>query len=226
VATVRPLAIDAATGGQTDLGDVVGDVTSAPVWSPDGKQILFGARGGSLYSVDVQSGERSLFVRLPGEDLDSMDEIEWSPDGAHLAVVNDLDEPGGGRLYVMDADGSRVHVLVDFERGSNVVWSPDGTRLTYLDFSGSDKRELSIWTVSLDGSTPSLVGSHTFRDCPIDGCDTVWSPDGSQIAFETFGTGDRSRFVINADGTGSARPIDELAYLSWGDGSFFCECYG
>jgi Tol biopolymer transport system component len=219
----RLTVVDASTGRQTDLGDVVGDGTPAPVWSPDGTRILYGARGGSLYSVDVGGGDHSLFVRLPGEDLDSMDEIEWSPDGAYLAIVNDL-EPGGGRLYVMNADGSRVRVLLDnFESGgflaqNRFAWSPDGTRLTYADFSGPDERELRIWTVSLDGSAPSLVASHTSNA----GGSPVWSPDGSQIAF----VADRSSFVINSDGTGDVRTIDELTYLSWGDGSYFCRCYG
>jgi Tol biopolymer transport system component len=207
--------LDASTGDQTDLGNVVGDVTSAPVWSPDGKQILFGARGGSLHSVDVRSGERSVFVSLPGEDLDSMDEIAWSPDGAHLAILNDL-EPGGRRLYIMDADGSNLRVLVDdavLGGGGEFAWSPEGTRLTYPSYSDL---EAGIWTVSFDGSAPSLVVSRIVAYGP------VWSPDGSQIAYET----DRSHFVINADGTGDARPIDELTYLSWGDGSYFCGCYG
>jgi Tol biopolymer transport system component len=217
----RLTVVDASTGRQTDLGDVVG---GAPVWSPAGARILYGARGGSLYSVDVGGGDHSLLVRLPGENLDSMDEIEWSPDGAYLAIVNDL-EPGGGRLFVMNADGSRVRVLVDnFESGGILVrnrfaWSPDGTRLTYAEFSGPDVRKLRIWTVSLDGSSTSLVASsHTSNA----GGSPAWSPDGSQIAF----VADRSSFVINSDGTGDVRAIDELTYLSWGDGSHFCRCYG
>jgi WD40 repeat protein len=221
----RLSVVDASTGRQTDLG-VVGDA-SAPVWSPDGTRVLYGARGGSLYSVDVGGGDHSLLVRLPGENLDSMDEIEWSPDGAYLAIVNDL-EPGGGRLYVMNADGSGVRVLLDnFESGgflahnpfahNRFAWSPDGTRLAYAHFSGPDERELRIWTVSLDGSAPSLVASQAPDVCCPSGS-VVWSPDGSQIAFRTSGT---SFVMINSDGTGDVRAIDELTYLSWGDGSYF-----
>jgi Tol biopolymer transport system component len=252
----RLTVVDASTGRQTDLGSVVGDDTSAPVWSPDGTRILYGVRGGSLYSVDVGSGDRSLLVRLPGEDLDSMDQIEWSPDGAYLAIVNDL-EPGGGRLYVMNADGSRVRVLLDnFEPGgafgTRFGWSPDGTRLAYAALSGPDERsapasgaftpELLIWTVSLDGSAPSLVASHTNDGCQLTqnrsftceaGGSPVWSPDGSQIAFETSrsswhvrSTPPSPAFVINSDGTGDLRTIDELMYLSWSGGSYHCECYG
>ena len=32
--------------------------------------------------------------------------------------------------------------------------------------------------------------------------------------------------VVNADGTGDPREIDELTYLSWLGGWYFCFCYG
>jgi hypothetical protein len=65
-------AFDPVTGETTDLESIDGDVASADGWSPDGTRIAFGARGGAVYSADVRSGERSLLVRLPGEDLDSV----------------------------------------------------------------------------------------------------------------------------------------------------------
>src|ERR687887_1661998 len=82
--------IDPVTGETTDAGSIpegIGDVTSAPAWSPDLTRFVFGARGGAIYSVDARSGTRSLLVRLPGENLDSVDQILWSPDGGHLAVL-------------------------------------------------------------------------------------------------------------------------------------------
>ena len=108
------------------------------------------------------------------------------------------------------------------------AWSPDGTRLAYTTFSGPDHRELQVWTVSVDGSAPSLLASHC---CVSDGGGAVWSPDGSQIAFETETGGgtpneDLGHLVVNADGTGEPREIDETMYLSWLGGWFFCRCYG
>jgi Tol biopolymer transport system component len=226
--------LDPSTGRETELGAAVGDVTG-PRWSPDGSRILYGVRGGSMYSVDVESGEQSLLVQLPG-NLDSIDGIDWSPDGAHIAIVADV---VGARqaLYVMNADGSGVRLVEDnFEPGgwpawiipgqSLVTWSPDGTRLAYANFSGPDERELEIWTLSLDDAAPSLVVSHTNSECCIDGGGPVWSPDGTRIAFETDSETDRSHLVVNADGTGDPSEIDELTYLSWRGGWYFCYCYG
>ncbi len=202
--------VDASTGGKIDLGEVIGDVTSPPVWSPDGTQLLYGARGGSLYSVDVQSGEGSLLVSLPGKNLDSMDEIEWSPDGAHVAIMNDL-EPGGGRLYVMNADGSRVRVLLDNYEPGGLAWSPDGKSIAYA--GSEDDAAARLWTISQINGPPFTVAASDSIEDPM------WSPDGSRIAFvESTGW-----FAIEADGVHQRFEIDELKYLSWGDGSFRLE---
>jgi Tol biopolymer transport system component len=217
------IVVDPATGVSTDLASIVGDVTSDPVWSPDGTRILFGARGGALYSVDVATGTRTLLVRLPGEDLDSMDQMAWSPDGAHIAVMNDL-EPGGGRLYVLDEDGSHVRVLVEDYQANGFSWSPDGSRLAYAESAGPGWRDLRVWVVSLDGSTASLVASHTNHAWRGGGGNPVWSPEGSEIAFET----DRGFLRIDADGNGAATPIDGSVYRRWSgdDGSYICFCFG
>ena len=232
--------LDASTGQETDLGKTIGEVTAGPVWSPAGTRIVYGVRGGTIYSVDVEGGDHALLVRLQ-RNVESIDALEWSPDGAHMAIL-----AAGGlqrRLYVMNADASDLRVLVDdFEPGGwgpgwfpgdpfvQLAWSPDGTRLTYPTFSGPDQRELRIWTASLDGSAPSLVASHTNDECCVDGGDPVWSPDGSQIAFATdsaFGGGaGPTHLVVNADGTGEPSEIDRLTYLSWHGGWYFCRCFG
>ena len=211
------ITIDPVSGETTDLGSIDADhdgnavLTPTPAWSPDGRRIAFGGRDWALYSVDVRSGERSLLVRLPGEDQDEfhmIDEILWSPDGAHIAVVDDLDL-GGGLLYVMDADGSNVRVLDDDYDGLGVAWSPDGTRLAFA--GGSAAQKVRIFVAPTDGAAPTEIGS-----IPIAGSDLTWSPDGSRIASYT-----RHRaFVIDADGRGEAEPIDELMYRSWDGGSY------
>jgi Tol biopolymer transport system component len=225
------ILLDASTGRETDLGTTVGEVTTGPVWSPDGTRIVYGVRGGSIYSVDVESGDHALLVRLQG-NLDSIYGLEWSPDGAHMAILVDVAEDRR-RLYVMDADASELPTLVDDLEAwgwwsfpgdplTQIAWSPDGTRLTYPTFSGPDQRELRIWTASLDGSAPSLVASRLNDECCIDGGSPVWSPDGSHIAFET----DEMYLAVNADGTGQPREIDRLTYLNWRGGWYFCYCYG
>jgi Tol biopolymer transport system component len=225
--------IDPGTGETHTVGSIPGGVTAWPAWSPDRTRFVFGARGGALYSIDARSGARSLLVRLPGAHLDSVDQIEWSPDGAHIAVMNDL-SLSGGRVYVIDADGSNVRVLaddVDPAAGKDwftnpmVAWSGDGTRLAYPQWGPDGK--LRIRVAPMDGSAPAEIGSPSAACGSRDpDCETqlTWSPDGSQIALRLRSAGDGSvvTSAIDADGSGDAEPIDELTYRSWDGGWYSC----
>jgi len=253
---------DAATGRQTDLGTVAADEDSegytvhSLVWSPDGTRIAYDGRpgSGSVYAIDVGTGEHTLLVPKPSGTGEIKD-IDWSPDGAHLAlsyldasyIANHRAELGpiaykAKALYLANADGSNVRLLdrvvasewsvwipgMSVGTGPSagaVAWSPDGTRLAYTTFAGAEHRNIQVWTVSANGSDPSMVAS---RCCVADGGGPVWSPDGSQIAFETEAEGDtpHANLVVNADGTGDPTEIDELMYRSWAGGWFFCRCYG
>jgi Tol biopolymer transport system component len=190
-----------------------------PVWSPDATRLVFGERGGSIFSIDVGTGERSLVVRLPGANLDSVDEIAFSPDGTRLAIFNDL-EPGLGRLYVLNADGSSGRVLADDVLVSGIDWSPDGSRIAYTEIDDV-AHELTVWVAPADGSAPSKIASQPVSSNPREykGGSPVWSPDGSQIGFWT--TRDKA-FVVNGDGSGEVAPLDTLTYQSWRGGWFAC----
>ena len=240
--------IDAATGRETDLGPAVGAedtdgyIVHTLVWSPDGTRIAYdgGPGGGSVYSIDVKSGEHTVLVRQPA-GTGEIEDIDWSPNGAHLAISYD-----GSALYLANADGSDLRLVdrIDASKwgvwhpglSAGIAWSPDGTRLAYTSVAGPDRRELQVWTVSVDGSAPSLVASRCClsddTSIPLENVDSVmggpvWSPDGSQIAFVTDEGGPLPHhLVVNADGTGEQREIDELTYLSWLGGWYFCYCYG
>lgn len=216
----RLYVIDASTGQQTELASIVEDVVAdvfSPEWSPDETRILFGVRGGAIYSVDVRTGERSLFVQLPGENLDSIDGMAFSQDGSRLAIYNDL-TPGDGRLFVLNADGSDIAVLSD-ALVFGFDWSPDGSRIVWTEDHGG---EFHVLVAPADGSTRSLVAS-----LPNAPSNPVWSPDGSQIALghgNAFLSEGAPNLVIDADGPGDAVPLDDLSYESWRGGSYDCDC--
>jgi dipeptidyl aminopeptidase/acylaminoacyl peptidase len=210
--------IDPSTGLETELASTLADLSAAPAWSPDGTRIAFESGGGSIDSIDARTGERSRLLQLPGVGV-NVEAIAWSPDGSRLAILSD----GGPRgLFVVDADGSDITLLAEDQSVFGFAWSLDGTRMVFTDDQGA------VFVAPADGSTASLVAS-----LPIDGDATnpVWSPDGTQIAF-SFESGreapvtypsDRG-FVIVADGSGDAEPIDDLTYASWNGGSFCSSC--
>ena len=219
------ILIDAATGRQTDLATAVGplnlegEVVHTLAWSPDGSRIAYDGKGGGVYSIDLKSGEQSLLVRQPA-GLDQPIDIDWSPDGTHLAISYYSSTWRRQSLYVANADGSHLRLLVDNPE-VGMAWSPDGARLAYTKLSGPDAG-YELWTVPMNGSVPSLVAS----GCCVSGGGAVWSPDGSQIALETDEAGALGHLVVNADGTGDTREISPLTYSSWHGGGYFCGCYG
>jgi Tol biopolymer transport system component len=240
----RLILIDPATGDRTDLGEAAGEVTSL-AWSPDGTRIAYGAvpKGtrdeyspprGSVYSVAVGGGDHALLASSVGHVSggETGSGILWSPDGTRIAVLTETGE--GTRLYLTSPDGSELDLLTEGVVIAHVMgapglaWSPDGTRMAYATYSGG-REGLRVWTASPDGRTSVLVfESPTSENSSISFAGgPVWSPDGTKIAFRYSLSGEGDGWlVVDADGTGDAREIDELRYLSWRGGWYFCECYG
>lgn len=154
----------------------------------------------------------------------------WSPDGSTIAFQR------GPTLSVMRADGTglRTVTAVDEWRSGRISWSPDGTRLAFANTN-------DVYVVRLDGT--GLVKLTNGLAHVVD-ADPAWSPDGTRIAYRSdrdgWGcwTGDATTstyvshsalYVMNADGTGSARVtpaqnpaggrVDSYAWPEWSPGS-------
>jgi Tol biopolymer transport system component len=137
--TGRSLVIDAfpsAAGGWTDLwlvnastGTALRLTTTplseaAPSWSPNGRWIAFFSQGRRLpYRIWRLSVATKRLVQLTSGNPAAA-YPSWSPDSRRIAFTL------GGRLAVMNADGSHRHVLRLF--GTRPHWSPDGQWLVYV----------------------------------------------------------------------------------------------
>jgi TolB protein len=158
---------------------------SDPIWSPDGRRILF-LREGSLYLMDADGSGR---VKLA--DGQAISEHRWSADGRTIAYVDTRFEGDDvfDDLWAVRPDGTgKIKVA---ENALSFSWSPDG-RLVYT--SDADFSDVHLRIINADGSggvrlTTSLAGFQP-----------AWSPDGSRIAFVTLDA--KKLFLINADGTG------------------------
>jgi len=143
-----------------------------PVFSPDGSKIAFTSDRAATVDIWVMDADGSNLVRLTEFENDSLDDYHptWSPDGERIAFVRGQVPPGAdGKLWVIDADGSNGHVLLDTPLASFPMWSPDGTRITFHTGDWPAVR-VQILELASGAVTDVVAGAHP-----------KWSPDSTSL---------------------------------------------
>ena len=91
-----------------------------------------------VYVVNEQESDHGLFaVRPDGDDQRKLTDFDaypvLSPTGSRIAfLVRGAD--GGAALFVADVDGTNQQELADLVDDVGPVWSPDETRLAFIDY--------------------------------------------------------------------------------------------
>jgi acylaminoacyl-peptidase len=136
-----------------------------PVWTPDGRALIFSAnrhpdweydpRNTEIYEISV--GDRTIKALTDRKGPDTSPAI--SKDGKRIAYVG-FDERYQGyqvrKLYVMNRDGGeKKPVTEDFDRSvASPAWAEDGSGVF---FQYSDKGNGKIGFVSLDGKVETVA---------------------------------------------------------------------
>ena len=171
-------------------------------WSPDGTRLAFVRRAGDagkdVYLANADgSGEMRLTTGL-STPLQAV-AVQWSPDGKTLALQRWGSKPYA--LFLVSAAGGPVVKLADDALGP--TWSPDGSRLAYVQTRESEAHELFV--ANADGTGKSRIP----LPWPVTGVvAAVWSPVGDRIAFVDVRA--FRLYVINADGSGPIRLADRM----------------
>jgi Tol biopolymer transport system component len=130
----------------------------------------------------------------------------WSPDGTKLVFAGEQSGASRG-VRIVDADGSGEHFVIGgFD---SPAWSPDGRKLvieqeTTCAPDGSGCSGGQIYTINVDGTDLFQVTGRPGAQVGTTQ-EPEWSPDGTKIAFSTFGTppgfGGYNIYTIRPDGT-------------------------
>ncbi|HEV8058665.1 MAG TPA: S41 family peptidase [Gemmataceae bacterium] len=168
------------TGGKaTRLTDRAAN-DHAPVWSPDGRKLVFSSDVGGfedLYLLEPDDPDHSQLSRarkFKYRRLTFTPEAEigasFSPDGRKIAFLR------GGQLWTMDPDGSGAKVLVKEASVFDYDWSPDGRNLVFARRDASFASDLYIIPAS-GGEARNITRYGTMHE------DVSWSRRGGKIAF-------------------------------------------
>lgn len=234
--TVNASSMWAVDTDGSHLRKLTGDVAMTidpmftPAWSPDGKQLAFGAfqeGENRLFIANADgSGVRRLGDRQPlgtnpvpiAESLQAPVHLwtnpKWSLSGRWIAFADEDPNVDVG-LAVIHPDGTGYHRLpVPPNAGQGLrgfqVWAPDGSdRLLHADGATPDFQGASLAVVDVD------TGIQTTLAAAVPGVEQhrpAWSPDATRIAFHRGS----EIVVVNADGTGPKVLHDTLGLGTFG----------
>ncbi len=203
---------------------------SEVAWAPDGKSLVFTFKG-KLYGVAASGGIPRRLTEGQGSERNPV----AAPKGNRLAYLS------GGGLWVMSFDGAAPSVKEVYAPGrpkvsaSQIVWSPDGSKLAFVEADGtkvpirgipnylgpettltpakrpfpgepSDEHRLGI--VGVGGGQPqwAKLGAD-----PLDLIFGVsWSPDGNTLLVDKSDLYIKDRRLLLVDSsTGEAKPLLE-----------------
>lgn len=176
----------------------------APVFSPDGKKIVFvrtfGRADNKIMLIDVDGkNEVNLSAQAGYSDSNPI----FSPDSAKIVFSSRKSKPqkediNNAAIFEMDIDGRNRRVL--YETNADILspnFSPDGETIIFEEYTPDD---WEIIAVDADGKNRRQLTDNRSPD--IRG---RFSPDGKQIVFVSNRDGNYEIYLMKSDGRDQTR---------------------
>jgi len=180
-------------------------------WSPKGARLAdmrIDGQNDRLFVIDPSDGSRILRLSRGGDRT----ALEWSPDGAEIAVYSE-----GEGILVVSADqgtgGGMWELTTSVEDVVDLEYSPDGKQMAVIDLGGQRVQVMNVeWQVSPAGS--GYVGSdlHTLVEASSVCC-AAWSPNGDRILYTRYTrigmpSSDSEVWTVSPDGSNAIKVFD------------------
>lgn len=165
-----------------------------PIFSPDGNSVIYsreGENGSDLFAVGIGGADTPRQLTAGRGTVNTNPTM--SPDGRRIAFVSG--RLGRPELYIMDADGTNVNVLTDYDFSeknyrSDPDWSPDGRLVAYQERLND---RFQIRTIPVKGGTPKQLTSEGENEQPS------WAPDARHLVLTSTRSGVRQLWVLDTE---------------------------
>ncbi len=195
---VMPVGPDWKPTGDPERLTEEKSVMSWPVWTGDGREIIFTSGWFSFPSLQKVAATPPAAKPIPfavaGVPADS---AAISPGSNRLAFSRAISD---ANLWRIEVDGSSRGVgaprrlLMSTRQDAAPDYSPDGRRIVFeSDRTGTH----ALWMSDADETNARLLFERA--DGGLSGSPR-WSPDGERIVFDSYAEGQSDVFVINAAG--------------------------
>jgi serine/threonine-protein kinase len=168
----RIWVVDLERGTRTPVAEQRGGAQSRPIWSPDGKRIVFASNvEGNWEIYAVNPAQPSVIDSVLRKESDQYPASAAS-DGA---LLFDETRPGYGRdIWILSPDGTAKAWLATQVNEGFAAFSPDGQFIAYQsDASGRDE----VYVQSRDGRSARVQVSTG------GGEGAAWAPSGDRIFY-------------------------------------------
>jgi Tol biopolymer transport system component len=183
-----------------------------PEWSPDGSSIVYASterdQNSCIWITDSAGTNRRMISKLDYEYKHS--EPTWSPDGTQIAFIASRD-PHEFYIYKMDSDGSNAAQItprIDDQMIFNLNWCPEGSKIMY-DSQPITSKDYRIMVINSDGSNVMKLTETG------DAYNSIWSQDGSKIAFERAVPEGTEIWSMDPDGSNKRQLMPQEKYAEY-----------
>jgi serine/threonine-protein kinase len=188
----RLLSLD--RDGKAELLNPVSRAYHVPRLSPSGRTLLtILTEGGAtdVWSMDLSRGTMSR-VTLDGRNGVAV----WHPDGERIAYASRREDSLRFDLVVkaLSSGAAETRLAASGDLQFPTSWSPDGSRLAYVELVGGTQGDVWIWN-ERTGRSERVLGS-TYNESAA-----VFSPDGRYLAYVSDETGEDEVYVLSVDGS-------------------------
>ena len=174
-----------------------------PVYSRDGRYIIYGAGGDRPADLVMYEVGTTLAPMPLTDGRYENTSPSFSPDGTKMAFMSPrpTETP---QIFVMNADGTKPKLLTPVVKGKRSYrtgpdWSPAGDAVAYEQQNG----DFQVWMINLKtGKTTQLTSF-------MENEDPSWAPDGRHMTITSTRAGTRDIWVLDSR-TGKFRQLTHV----------------